>query len=87
MVRDSPELKRRMAGTKSRDSGNTVLHKKFPGGHNTMAGAKAKARLEPDFTSLKIIYMFPLKAENLSTVISVVRADVLTISWNLFLVG
>lgn len=45
MVRDSPELKKRMAGTKSRDSGNTMLHKTFPGGHITMAGANSPASL------------------------------------------
>ena len=45
MVRDSPELKKRMAGMKSRDSGNTMLHKTFPGGHITMAGANSPASL------------------------------------------
>lgn len=45
MCRDSPELKKRMAGTKARDSGNTMLHKTFPGGHITMAGANSPASL------------------------------------------
>ncbi|MGG4034216.1 phage terminase large subunit family protein [Paenibacillus cisolokensis] len=45
MVRDSPELKKRMASAKSRDSGNTMLHKTFPGGHITMAGANSPASL------------------------------------------
>lgn len=45
MCRDSPELKKRMAGSRARDSGNTVLHKTFPGGHITMAGANSPASL------------------------------------------
>lgn len=45
MVRDTPELKKRMANAKSRDSGNTMLHKTFPGGHITMAGANSPASL------------------------------------------
>mgnify|MGYP003815867077 CR=1 FL=1 len=45
MVRDSPELKKRVANAKSRDSGNTMLHKTFPGGHITMAGANSPASL------------------------------------------
>ncbi|WP_217562765.1 phage terminase large subunit family protein [Paenibacillus sp. GbtcB18] len=45
MIRDCPELKRRMASAKSRDSGNTMLHKTFPGGHITMAGANSPASL------------------------------------------
>lgn len=45
MVRDSPELRKRMANAKSRDSGNTMLHKTFPGGHITMAGANSPASL------------------------------------------
>ncbi|WP_110933822.1 phage terminase large subunit family protein [Paenibacillus bouchesdurhonensis] len=45
MARDTPELKKRMAGAKSRDSGNTMLHKTFPGGHITMAGANSPASL------------------------------------------
>lgn len=45
MARDTPELKRRIAGAKSRDGGNTMLHKTFPGGHITMAGANSPASL------------------------------------------
>ncbi|MDQ0114369.1 phage terminase large subunit family protein [Paenibacillus harenae] len=45
MTRDSPELKKRMTSAKSRDGGNTMLHKSFPGGHITMAGANSPASL------------------------------------------
>ncbi|TCZ73045.1 phage terminase large subunit family protein [Paenibacillus albiflavus] len=45
MLRDSPVLKSKIKETKSRDSGNTLLHKTFPGGHITMAGANSPASL------------------------------------------
>jgi phage terminase large subunit GpA-like protein len=45
MVRDTPALKRKISDAKSRDSGNTILHKTFPGGHITMAGANSPSSL------------------------------------------
>lgn len=45
MVRDTPVLRDKIADPKSRNSGNTVLHKRFPGGHVTMAGANSPASL------------------------------------------
>jgi len=45
MVRDTPALRGKIADPRSRDSGNTLLHKKFPGGHITMAGANSPASL------------------------------------------
>ena len=45
MVRDTPALVDRIAGPKSRATGNTLLHKSFPGGHITMAGANSPASL------------------------------------------
>jgi phage terminase large subunit GpA-like protein len=45
MVRDTPALKGRIKDPRSRDSGNTVLHKIFAGGHITMAGANSPAGL------------------------------------------
>lgn len=45
MVRDTPELRKRMGSAKARDGGNTMLHKTFPGGHITMAGANSPASL------------------------------------------
>jgi len=45
MVRDTPVLRGKVADVKSRDSGNTLLHKKFPGGHLTLAGANAASGL------------------------------------------
>jgi phage terminase large subunit GpA-like protein len=39
MLRDTPVLRGKVADVRSRDSGNTILHKVFPGGHFTLAGA------------------------------------------------
>jgi phage terminase large subunit GpA-like protein len=45
MIRDTPAVRDKVKGVKSRDSGNTILHKTFPGGHVTAAGANAPASL------------------------------------------
>jgi len=45
MLRDSPALRDKIADPKARDSGNTLLHKKFAGGHLTVAGANSPAGL------------------------------------------
>jgi phage terminase large subunit GpA-like protein len=45
MLRDTPALKGKVQDARSRDSGNTLLHKQFPGGHITMAGANSPASL------------------------------------------
>jgi len=45
MLRDSPALRGRVADPRSRDGDNTLLHKSFPGGHLTIAGANSAASL------------------------------------------
>ncbi len=45
MIRDTPCLQAKVADAKSRDSGNTMLHKTFPGGNIAMAGANAPSGL------------------------------------------
>jgi phage terminase large subunit GpA-like protein len=45
MLRDSPQLAGLISDVKSRDAGNTLLHKQFPGGHLTLAGANSPASL------------------------------------------
>ena len=45
MIRDTHCLKEKFGDTKSRSSGNTLLHKTFGGGHITMAGANSPASL------------------------------------------
>jgi phage terminase large subunit GpA-like protein len=45
MIRDTPALTDKVAEPKSRDSGNTLLHKRFPGGHLTVVGANSPSGL------------------------------------------
>lgn len=45
MLRDTPALQGKVEDARARDSGNTVRHKIFPGGHITMAGANSPASL------------------------------------------
>lgn len=45
MLRDTPVLKNKVKDAKSKDSENTILHKKFPGGHITIVGANSPAGL------------------------------------------
>lgn len=45
MLRDTPTLQGKVKDPRSRDSGNTTLHKSFPGGHVTMAGSNSPASL------------------------------------------
>jgi len=45
MLRDTPALRGKVAEARSRDSGNTLRHKEFPGGHITIAGANSASGL------------------------------------------
>lgn len=45
MIRDSPTLRSKVADIKSRDSGNTMLQKSFPGGMLTMVGSNSASGL------------------------------------------
>ena len=45
MLRDTPALRGLVKDARARDSGNTMLHKTFPGGHITMTGANSPAGL------------------------------------------
>jgi phage terminase large subunit GpA-like protein len=45
MVRDTPKLRGQISDAKSRNGENTLLRKKFPGGHLVLAGANAPAGL------------------------------------------
>ncbi|MEE9589355.1 MAG: phage terminase large subunit family protein, partial [Hyphomicrobiaceae bacterium] len=45
MLRDTPALKGKVADPRARDSGNTVLHKRYPGGHITVVGANSPSGL------------------------------------------
>lgn len=45
MIRDTPVLHGKIKDARARDSGNTLLHKQFPGGHITIAGANSPTGL------------------------------------------
>lgn len=45
MIRDTPALRKKVAGSKARDGDNTILHKRFPGGHITLVGANSPSSL------------------------------------------
>ena len=45
MIRDTPRLRGKVADARARDSGNTVLHKVFRGGHLSIVGANSPSGL------------------------------------------
>ncbi len=45
MIRDTPVLSERVADAKSRDSGNTIMYKKFTGGYVQFLGANVPSKL------------------------------------------
>ncbi len=45
MIRDTPNLRRKVKDPRSRDSNNTILHKQFPGGTLSIVGANSPASL------------------------------------------
>jgi phage terminase large subunit GpA-like protein len=45
MLRDTPCLRGKVKDPRARDSGNTTMHKVFPGGHITIAGSNSPAGL------------------------------------------
>lgn len=55
MIRDTPALRGKVKDARTRDSGNTILHKVFPGGHITMVGANSAAGLAS--RPIKIVLM------------------------------
>lgn len=45
MLRDTPSLRGKVMESRTRNANNTILHKSFPGGHITIAGANSAASL------------------------------------------
>jgi len=45
MLMESPRLSGKVEEPRTRDSGNTILHKRFPGGHLTVVGANSASGL------------------------------------------
>jgi phage terminase large subunit GpA-like protein len=84
MVRDTPALRGKVKDPRSRDSGNTVLQKQFPGGHITLAGANAPAGLAS--RPIRIVLMdevdrFPASAGSEGDPVSLAKKRTATF-WN-----
>jgi phage terminase large subunit GpA-like protein len=47
MVRDCARLRGKVKDPRARDSGNTILHKEFPGGHCSPSPARTRQRASP----------------------------------------
>jgi phage terminase large subunit GpA-like protein len=54
LIEESPSLRAKVAPARSRDSGNTVLSKEFPGGILVMTGANSAVGLR----SMPVRYLF-----------------------------
>lgn len=88
MLRDTPALHGKVRDARARDSGNTLLHKTFPGGHITIAGANSPASLasRPVRTVLTDeVDRFPLSAGSEGDPVSLAKKRSTTF-WNRILV-
>lgn len=84
MIRDTPQLIGKVADNKSRSSGNTILHKQFPGGHVTLSGANSPASLASRPVRVVLcdeVDRFPISAGNEGDPISLARKRSTTF-WN-----
>lgn len=67
MIEQSPALRERVAESRSRDSGNTLLSKEFPGGVLVLAGANSASGLRSmpaRYLFLDEVDAYPLDVEN-----------------------
>jgi len=65
MIAATPSLREKVRDPRSRDSGNTVRHKEFPGGHLTLVGANSASGLSMRpirFAAFDEIGRYPKKA-------------------------
>jgi phage terminase large subunit GpA-like protein len=84
MLRDTPCLHGKVADARSRDSGNTLLHKQFPGGHVTIAGANSPSGLASRPIRILLfdeVDKFPVSAGPEGDPISIARKRTTTF-WN-----
>ena len=66
-IRDTKKITDKFRSNKTKDSGNTILHKKFPGGHVLLVGASSPSGLSESPISLLLIDeldRWPLSAGN-----------------------
>ena len=84
LIEESPVLRERVAPARSRDSGNTVLAKEFPGGILVMTGANSAVGLR----SMPVRYLFldevdayPPSADEEGEPVALAEARTRTFSW------
>ena len=91
MVRDTPVLREKVANRKSRDKNNTILHKLFPGGQVTFAGANSPASLASRPVRMVLcdeIDRYPLTAGTEGDPVNLARKRTSTFwNWLVFLVS
>jgi len=84
MLRDTPALRGKVKDPRSRDAENTLLHKRFPGGHVTLAGANSPASLASRPVRIALadeVDRYPVSAGTEGDPIGLMRARTLTF-WN-----
>ena len=84
LIEESPALREKVAPARSRDSGNTVLSKEFPGGILVMTGANSAVGLR----SMPVRYLFldevdayPPSADDEGDPVALAEARTRTFSW------
>ena len=84
LIEESPVLREKVAPARSRDSGNTVLSKEFPGGILVMTGANSAVGLR----SMPVRYLFldevdayPPSADEEGEPVALAEARTRTFSW------
>jgi phage terminase large subunit GpA-like protein len=84
LIEESPSLREKVAPARSRDSGNTVLSKEFPGGILVMTGANSAVGLR----SMPVRYLFldevdayPPSADDEGDPVALAEARTRTFSW------
>lgn len=84
MCRDTPVLNAKVLAKKSRDKNNTIMHKKFPGGQLTFAGANSPASLASRpvrFVLCDEIDRYPISAKDEGDPVMLARKRTTTF-WN-----
>ena len=84
LIEESPALREKVAPSRSRDAGNTVLSKEFPGGILVMTGANSAVGLR----SMPVRYLFldevdayPPSADDEGDPVALAEARTRTFSW------
>ena len=84
LIEESPVLREKVAPARSRDSGNTVLSKEFPGGILVMTGANSAVGLRSmpvRYPFLDEVDAYPLSADEEGEPVALAEARTRTFSW------